>query len=245
MALRDVTRRILGKKGSDLAWAAAQRVAYPADFSPEDIALCRKVERQTMTSPERIVALAAAIRAVVANRIPGAIVECGVWRGGSMMAAAMTLLAAGDGNRELVLFDTFEGMTAPGERDVSVAGQPASRSAPEGSCRSTEAEVAANLRSTGYPPQRVRLVKGRVEETVPGQAPGEIALLRLDTDWYESTRHELIHLYPRLSRGGALIIDDYGHWSGARRAVDEFLATVSPQPLLWRIDYTARCCIKP
>jgi O-methyltransferase len=245
MALRDLTRRLMGKKRSDQVWLSAQRVAWPPDFSPQDVALCRAVETRTMTSPERIVALAESIRYLTRNQVPGAIVECGVWRGGSMMAAAMTLLDAGDSSRELFLFDTFEGMTAPGARDVSMSGEHAAQTAPVGSCESTEAEVAGNLRSTGYPPERIRLVKGRVEGTVPEQAPRQIALLRLDTDWYESTRHELLHLYPRLSAGGVLIIDDYGHWSGARQAVDEYFATLSPRPLLLRIDYTGRCCIKP
>jgi len=245
MALRDLTRRLMGKKRSDLVWLSAQRVAWPPDFSPQDLALCKAVEGRTMTSPERIVALAESVRYLTTNRVPGAIVECGVWRGGSMMAAAITLLEAGDCSRELYLFDTFEGMTAPGARDVSMSGEHAARAAPAGSCESHEAEVEANLRSTGYPLERIRLVKGRVEETVPREAPRQIALLRLDTDWYESTRHELLHLYPRLSPGGVLIIDDYGHWSGARQAVDEYFAALSPRPLLSRIDYTGRCCIKP
>jgi O-methyltransferase len=245
MALRDITRRLIGKKGNDLLWHLAQRVAWPPDFSPQDMALCRAVERRTMTSPERIVALAESVRYVNRNGIPGAIVECGVWRGGSVMVAAMVLLDAGEKSRELLLFDTFEGMTAPGARDVSLSGKHAVASAPEGSCESTEAEVTENLRSTGYPPERIRLLKGRVEETLPGNAPEQIALLRLDTDWYESTRHELLHLYPRLSPGGVLIVDDYGHWSGARQAVDEYFATLARPPLLLRIDYTGRSCIKP
>ena len=98
--------------------------------------------------------------------------------------------------------------------------------------------------STGYPAERLHLVHGPVEETLPARAPEEIALLRLDTDWYESTRHELVHLYPRLADGGVLIIDDYGHWEGARRAVDEYFATEAPSLMLNRVDYTARIAIK-
>jgi O-methyltransferase len=70
-------------------------------------------------------------------------------------------------------------------------------------------------------------------------------MLRLDTDWYDSTLHELRHLYPLLSRHGVLIIDDYGHWQGARRAVDEYLATLPHPIFLHRIDYTGRIAIKP
>jgi O-methyltransferase len=83
-----------------------------------------------------------------------------------------------------------------------------------------------------------------VERTLPDRAPAEIALLRLDTDWYESTRHELVHLYPRLSAGGVLIVDDYGHWAGAKRAVDEYLGEQAEPLLLHRIDYTGRIAIK-
>src|SRR5436309_1043008 len=93
------------------------------------------------------------------------------------------------------------------------------------------------------PADRVHMVAGPVEETLPDHAPGQLALLRLDTDWYESTRQELEHLYPRLAHGGVLIVDDYGHWAGARRAVDEYFAREAPL-LLSRIDYTARIAIK-
>ena len=90
----------------------------------------------------------------------------------------------------------------------------------------------------------MRFVPGRVEETIPEAAPERIAVLRLDTDWYESTRHELEHLFPRLAVGGVLIIDDYGHWQGARRAVDEYLAASGARLLLSRIDYTGRMAVK-
>jgi hypothetical protein len=83
-----------------------------------------------------------------------------------------------------------------------------------------------------------------VEETIPQHAPEQISVLRLDTDWYSSTKHELMHLFPRLSKNGVLIIDDYGHWAGARKAVDEYFADQTIQPLLNRIDQTGRACIK-
>jgi O-methyltransferase len=84
--------------------------------------------------------------------------------------------------------------------------------------------VEQNMRSTGYPTERVHLVKGLVEDTIPAHAPARIALLRLDTDWYASTKHELEHLWPRLSVGGVIILDDYGCWRGARKATDEYFA---------------------
>jgi hypothetical protein len=102
--------------------------------------------------------------------------------------------------------------------------------------------VRFNIAKTQYPFERIVLVKGPVEKTRPDTVPESIALLRLDTDWYESTRHELTHLYPRLSSGGVLIVDDYGHWQGSRKAVDEFLGG---RLFLSRIDYTGRLAIKP
>jgi predicted O-methyltransferase YrrM len=245
MQLRDLTRTLLRRRASGLLWQATQRVAWPPDFSDEDVSLCRAVSAYTMTSPERVRAVAEGIRYVTQNSIPGAIVECGVWRGGSTMAAALALRAAGDTSRELFLFDTFEGMSAPEGADVDIRGTHADRSAPERSCAASLEDVKQNLASTGYPAERVRYVKGKVEDTIPAGAPQAIALLRLDTDWYASTLHELRHLYPRLARGGVLIIDDYGHWQGARQAVDEYFQQLSPRPMLSRIDYTGRVCVKP
>jgi hypothetical protein len=104
--------------------------------------------------------------------------------------------------------------------------------------------VRANLLSTGLPEDRLELVKGKVEDTIPETVPARISILRLDTDWYASTRHELIHLFPLLEPGGVLIVDDYGHWEGARRAVDEYLAEQDVALLLVRVDDTGRVGVK-
>jgi hypothetical protein len=96
---------------------------------------------------------------------------------------------------------------------------------------------------TGYDPRRLHFHRGMVEQTIPAQAPTQISVLRLDTDWYDSTKHELLHLWPRLSPGGILIIDDYGEFTGARDAVDEYFA--GNPPFLFRIDYSRRMAIKP
>jgi len=255
-------RRVLGRP----ARALARRMGYdvvrlpvpvrpaapvwPSDFEPRDVEICRQVAPFTMTSPERIYALRRAVGYVAERGLPGAIVECGVWRGGSMMVAAQTLLDLSKPDYDLFLFDTFEGMPAPGAVDRDAAGVPAAellaRAAPEANiwARSALEETSAAIGGLGYPPGRVHLVAGRVEETIPGRAPERIALLRLDTDWYESTRHELVHLYPRLVPGGVIIIDDYGHWQGARKATDEYLAQEGISLLLNRIDYTGRIGIK-
>jgi hypothetical protein len=196
---------------------------------------------------------------VVRRGIRGALAECGVWRGGSVVAIIETLQHLGVTDRELYLYDTFEGMTRPGELDTSPFEQERSalatwtrhqsqgRRAWDWAFRSeifSLEHVRDLLYSTGYPRDLIHFVAGAVEETLPAQAPETVALLRLDTDWYESTHHELVHLYPRLSEGGVLIIDDYGHWEGARRAVDEFFASETQPLLLARVDYTGRMGVK-
>ena len=209
-------------------------------------AATRKIIEQvrpfTLTSPESIFAIKNAVEYVIENQIPGDIVECGVWKGGGIMVTALTLLNLG-ASRRLHLFDTFEGMTAPTSVDRDLWGHSQDRYV--GAMLAPLEEVKANLRGTGYDEGLITYVKGPVEEKLPANAPATIAVLRLDTDWYESTRHELQHLFPRLSGGGVLIIDDYGHFEGARKATDEFIAASGVPLLLNRIDYTARICIKP
>ena len=223
----------------------------PDDFTEADAELWRRIAPYTMTTPGKVHALARAVEYIVARQISGAFVECGVWRGGSMMAVALTLLRLGETGRDLYLFDTFEGMTEPGAEDVKQSGEQASeilrRSSRDSSVWGVASleEVREAVLGVGYPSERIHFVEGPVEETLPEHAPVEIALLRLDTDWYSSTKHELVHLYPRLARGGVLIIDDYAYWRGARQAVDEYVRENEPTLLLIRIDHGARVALKP
>lgn len=222
--------------------------SLPSDIDRDTIDIILKVNHFTQTSPERLFSLCEAVRYVVANKILGDIVECGVWKGGSIMAVAYTLLQLSEDDRNLYLFDTFDGMTQPTEKDVSNSGEYASDlleksdKEDQGSiwCYSSLEEVRASVLSTGYSPEKIHFIKGKVEDTIPFQAPQLISVLRLDTDWYESTRHELIHLFPRISPNGVIIIDDYGHWQGVRKAVDEYFQENNIKILLNRIDYTGR-----
>jgi hypothetical protein len=206
----------------------------------------------TMTMSERVFALRQSVQYLLQHGIQGDFVECGVWRGGSMMAVALTLLDSGVTDRNLHLFDTFEGMSAPTSDDRNAWGESAEELLAKSEKKANSVwaycaldEVRNNLESTGYPPDRMSFIKGKVEETLPDHAPAQIALLRLDTDWYESTYHELVHLYRRLSPGGILIIDDYGHWAGSKKAVDQYFAEHDLKPLLHRIDGSGRICVKP
>ena len=235
--------RYQGKRKSEVS-------SFPPDFSNEDILTIKNVLPYTYTSPERIVALCNAVRYLTNNRVPGAFVESGVWKGGSMMAAMMTLKSLGDLSRECYLYDTYEGMVEPTSEDISITGTSAQQSFHEIANQggkmtySPLEEVMGIIRNTGYPDEKTFYVKGKVEDTIPAVAPDKIALLRLDTDWYGSTRHELENLYPRISSGGVIIIDDYGHWAGARKATDEFFQKHKIHILLNRIDYTGRIGVK-
>lgn len=185
-----------------------------------------------MTDAARIDALYDVVQQIVLQNTPGDLVECGVYRGGSSMAAALALRAQGDLTRRLWLFDTFEGMTEPTALDVKLKNGAAAAAKFEALrtgansadwCAAPIEQVERNMRSTGYPAENLRIVKGPVEETLLRDIPDRIALLRLDTDWYTSTRIEMERLYPRVSQGGVLIVDDYNSWAGARQAVDEYL----------------------
>jgi hypothetical protein len=219
-----------------------------ADLTSDHRALFARVSSYTQTSLERVAALADAVQYLVRRGIPGDFVECGVWRGGSSMAVALTLLRLGVTDRRLWLYDTFGAMPPAGGHDRDYAGRLMGTGALDqvnNSSRTTGltvSEVRNAMASTAYPSDQVTCVEGLVEETIPMRAAERIALLRLDTDWYESTRHELVELYPRLVRGGVLLIDDYGHFAGARKAVDEYFA--GDPILLSRIDYTGRIAVK-
>jgi len=222
---------------------------------PEFTQLYRNLATVTLTSPQLAYALRCATLYLSRSGVVGDIVECGVWRGGSMALTATTLLRAGDHERQLWLYDTFgwewepegphDGFVAAGRAPASA---PAPAEPPPTSAKSSgtsKAEVLDLLTRTGYPAGKLHLVQGLVQTTIPAHAPDRIALLRLDTDLYDSTLHELEHLYPRLTRGGVLIVDDYGKLSGATKAVDEYFAAVAHPPLLQRIDVQGRMAVKP
>lgn len=214
------------------------------DVDPLVRAIYETVKPFTVTGPSAVFTLCDAMRHVVRAKVPGAFVECDVFMGGSSMAAALMAKHLAT-ELDIHLFDTFEGMPRPTERDAFIySGKPALEiqgfydNTGRAWTRCDEPAVRANMALTGYDPQRVHFHRGMVEHTIPDQAPKQISVLRLDTDWYESTKHELVHLWPRLSPGSILIIDDYGEFTGARDAVDEYF---KDNPIfLFRIDYSRR-----
>lgn len=205
-----------------------------------------KCKKYTLTSTERKFALYKAVQYIINNDIEGDFVECGVWKGGSTMLIAHTLLRLNATNRKIYLYDTFEGMVEPTKGDRLIGRESIDTQyiweKRKKWCYASLDKVKKNMISTGYPEKNIIFVKGKVEDTIPSKIPSKISLLRLDTDWYESTKHELIHLYPLLSKNGVLLLDDYGCWAGAKKAADEYfkLNTI----LLNRIDNAGRIGIK-
>ncbi|MFP3943738.1 MAG: TylF/MycF/NovP-related O-methyltransferase [Alphaproteobacteria bacterium] len=250
-----VVQKSFGALGYEIQPLRPDIPAVPVEFSGRDREILNHVldNRLTMVSRERLIATMLACKYVVANGIEGDFVECGVWRGGNAIAAKLVFESCG-ANRKVILFDTFAGMTEPTEADISVRRESTQerfrRSQREDYnewCYASLASVKANFRAAGADLSGVRFIEGDVTETlrVPGNLPENISVLRLDTDWYELTKVEMEALYPRLRERGVLIIDDYGHWQGARKAIEEYFEeTGLPRPLLQHTDYTGRMGIK-
>lgn len=196
-------------------------------------------------------------RYIAEASLPGDLVECGVWRGGVSALMLRGLMAGGANHKRLWMYDTFQGMTAPSDKDLQIQS---GRSAQEilsripkmaGKknewnewCFADEDDVRRTVSATGYPGQNINIVKGDVAVSLTEEKPRSISLLRLDTDWYESTRVELDSLYPLVEPGGFVIVDDYDDWSGARLAVDEFLCQLPVRPPLIKVG-EGRLLLKP
>lgn len=227
----------------------------PVELSAEEREIVHYIKDRnlTMTSYERLWTTLMACKHVMDRDISGAFVECGVWRGGNALLAAWVFRMHG-ANRRVYLLDTFQGMTAPTERDKRVADGSSARAiflqnqkiTHNEWCYASLEDVKNNFAEAGLLSDNVTFVQGDVCKTLEDERnlPHRISVLRLDTDWYESTKKELDILYPRLSVGGALLIDDYGHWAGAKEATDEYFHLHNNRPFLQYVDYTGRAAVK-
>ena len=209
-------------------------------------------KRLSMSSPSRLIATLIAVKHVCNLKIKGDFVECGVWRGGNSIIALKMINKLRE-NKNIWLYDTFEGMTKPSEHDYeNNTGKKAiieynqnQRDDHSNWCYASLEDVKENINKFKSS-LKINFIKGDITETLENvhNIPEAISVLRLDTDWYESTKKELEILYPRLSVGGVLIIDDYGHWGGCKKAVDEYFEKNGKKPLLIPSDYTGRISIK-
>lgn len=205
----------------------------------------KTVQPYSMTSIERITELYNSLEYIRLNNINGDVVECGVWKGGNILGV-MEYLHHYKIDKKIWLFDTFEGMTAPEENDIDLNNNHASNMLhiPVVLAKSPIEEVKENLSKSNFNKEKLIFVIGDVSETLIDQnnIPEKISLLRLDTDWYKSTKDELFFLYPKLVENGVLIVDDYGHWQGSKKAVDEYF--YGQNILIEKIDYTGIKIIK-
>ena len=249
----DLASKAAARAGLTVLRTSSLQNRLPVEATPQDRATIEAVRPFTMTSSERIWSLLRAVDYTVGQPVPGDFVECGVWRGGSVMVMARRLQELNAANRAIWLYDTYEGMTAPTDADVEAAsGTTAQQLLDETAvgdgnnvwCVAGIDDVTMNVTGTGYPPHLFRFVQGDVAVTLREQVPEQIALLRLDTDWYESTKVGLEVLYPRVAVGGVVVLDDYGHWQGARKAVDEYFDAQGFRPLMHPIDFSGRVFLK-
>ena len=250
--MRKILKKIFEILGYNIS--KIKKDKYPIDIPNETIKIYEEVEPYTATSLERVNALLQSVVYITENNIDGEIVECGVWKGGSCMAVAIKLMELEQKTREIWLYDTFEGMTEPTNHDIEIETGKKGKELLDGIDKNTDKYnmwayapqevVINNMKKTGYPIDNIKYIAGNVEKTLKERKPKKIALLRLDTDWYESTKAELEELYPHVVNGGIIIIDDYGHFEGAKRAVDEYFEKEDNKPLLNRIDYTGRLIVK-
>lgn len=191
---------------------------------------CIRFTSQRKVASHQLISI---VEDIVTNNIQGAMVECGVWRGGSIMIIIMTLMELGITDREIYLYDTFAGMPAPTKHDWHKTKNDAIKkyNAAKVSnalcnwCYVPLDAVKENIYKLGYPKNFIHFVAGKVEDTIPTTIPENISLLRLDMDWYEAYKHALEYLFPLVLTGGTLINDDYYYWQGCKKAVDEYFVT--------------------
>jgi hypothetical protein len=211
-----------------------------------------QVVASTQLSYERLVTLYEQVVYVDRLKLAGALVECGVWRGGAAALMAIANMRPGSVPRTLHLFDSFQGMPEPrperdGQNAIDLLGAPGSSLRSAGVNVASQTDVEALLARVGFPPERVRIYPGWFQDTLRSARLqiGPIALLRLDGDFYDSTRVALESLYDLVIPRGVVVIDDYGHFAGCREATNEFLAAHDPDLYLHHVDYSGRYLIKP
>jgi hypothetical protein len=204
-----------------------------------DEEIIAKCQPYTMTSLQRQIQTIRTIEHVISNKIDGDIVEIGVWRGGTVMIMLYKLMQLGVNDRHVHLYDTFTGMTEASEHDVEApTGRHANEVWERVQCVADYNDVYTNITSVGYPMDKIHFHVGDIRQVEMNDIPATISLLRLDNDWFELYKFELPIFAPRVSKNGIITIDDYGHWNGCKKAVDDYIQATYPEKQLYKIDYT-------
>ena len=197
--------------------------AFLKVVDPTFIKYYQKIRKNTMLSTEALYDLWWSVKYICKNELNGDIIEFGVWRGGALELIAYALNEYQGSNR-IIGFDTFEGHPEPGKDEVDIWGNNMQKKFKEekvGKWAYANYEYVLSNLNNVY--KNVQLYKGLVDESIDENKVSNIAILRLDMDWYKPTKIVLQKFYNKILKGGLLIIDDYGHHSGARQAVDEFI----------------------
>ena len=222
--MRSTLEKYLSKKGYSLV---STKEVYPFFMTKEFIDIYNECKAYTTCNMYKLYSIYESLQYIIKNNLEGALVETGVRKGGVCMFIAY-LLKKWKKERNIYLYDTFEGMSEPTDKDIDWRGRATlleynqkKKSGIKWAYFPIE-EVRANMLMTGYDERKIIFVKGKVEDTIPKTMPDKIAMLRLDTDWHESTKHTLIYLYPRLVIGGALLVDDWGQLLGCHEAVEGY-----------------------
>ena len=253
--LKKFVKKALDSAGYEIRRKSKTRIdsSMPIELNVAEREIVKYVmsEKLTMVSLERLQTTVMACKHALDRDIEGDFVECGVWRGGNAIAAA-EIFKLYKSDKSVWLFDTYKGMTAPTNADVQASNGEAAinqyiadqKETHNEWCYASIDDVRNNFTNLGLT-SNIFFVEGDVCQTLDrAMVPNKICVLRLDTDWYESTKKELEILYPKLSRGGCLIIDDYGHWSGSKKATDEYFEKHDNRPYLQYTDYTGRVAVK-
>ncbi len=241
-------------------------------FDPEFLTAVEKSKTsvsgvEPMSAQPKLLTTYSSVKYVVQNKIPGALVECGVYQGRHVRLMLETLKAFGDTSRDVFLYDTFAGMTEPGTLDFKphrklsaetnranwLANQQNAAHEYNEACAWPLEAVQRYIFESGYPKDKIHFIQGDIRQTVPAQAPqallgeshGAIAVFRIDLDWHDLIKHVLDAMYGSVVRGGVVISDDYGTWFGAKKAFDDFLKSRELHPLLFRTDLTERAFLAP
>jgi O-methyltransferase len=191
---------------------------------------------ETMIGHTRLDNLERCIVDVIKDRIPGDLIEAGVWRGGATILMRAVLTAYGETDRVVWVADSFEGLPRPDP--VRYPADTGDRHWTWPQLAVSVDEVERNFARYGLLDDQVRFLTGWFRETLPKAPIERLAVLRVDADMYESTMEALTYLYPKLSPGGFVIIDDYGDVPGCRKAVDQFRAEHAITQEMHKIDAT-------
>jgi len=251
--MKGIAKSLMFKLGYEVS-KTSSNMGAPVEITADERDLVEFIKNKelSMVSYERLWNTLLSCKYASEYGVKGDFVECGVWRGGNAIIAAYINKKYAQG-KKVWLFDTFKGMTRPTSFDIkSSSGMDADQKFRENQkkdrndwCFASLNDVKTSLHNLDLLDSDINFVEGDVCSTLnKDNLPDLISVLRLDTDWYESTKKELEVLYPRLEIGGVLIIDDYGNWAGSKKATDEYFEINGGRPFLQYIDSTGRSGVK-